>query len=338
MAGKTRRTKNGSQHGWMRAFLLFILSVIIVAGVIYFTGVTPEQIDSAISGVFGEGLFEASGSGEQEHAGADGSPDDYSGLLPEKGKLTVTVLDVGQADCIVIVSPSGKTMLIDCGLSSTEDRVNAYLEAAQIDSFDVVVATHPHSDHIGGMAEILRGREFRAIYMPRVTHDSKTYDELISVIEDHGLKAKAAEYGVTIPFDDALTVQILAPVADDYDSLNDYSAVVRIDYNNSSFLFTGDAEMISEMDMVSTCKDLLNADVLKVGHHGSATSSTEDFLNAVSPQYAVISVGEGNSYGHPNSAVIDALEQQNCRVYRTDQDGTVSFVTDGKNYVVKTQR
>ena len=241
------------------------------------------------------------------------------------GVLEVHYIDVGQGDSILI-HLSGKTMLIDAGNNAAS--IITYIKTLNIDKIDAIVATHPHADHIGGMAEIINEFVVDKIYMPKVAHTSKTYENLLLTIKNKNLKVNTAKAGTTIDLGNKIKIEVMAPNSENYNNLNDYSAVVKIEYENVSFLFTGDAEAISEKEMVEKYGNKLKANVLKVGHHGSTTSTTLNFLNTVSPEYAIISVGENNSYGHPNQETLDKLK--NIDVFRTDKLGTIVAKTDGQ--------
>ena len=250
--------------------------------------------------------------------------------------LKVHFLDVGQADCILIQAPTGENMLIDAGNNDDADMIVTYLNAKGVKKIDVLVGTHPHEDHIGSLDTVIDTYDIGKVYMPRVTHTTKTFEDVLIAIKNKGLKIAAAKAGEIIDFSPNTRVEILAPNSPEYDDLNNYSAVIKLTYGNTSFLFTGDAEDISENEMLASGYDL-KADVLKLGHHGSSTSSTEAFLAAVKPSYGIISVGKGNDYGHPHEEVLTRLEQAGIEIYRTDESGTV-FATDGDHIVIKTEK
>ncbi len=244
--------------------------------------------------------------------------------------LYVHFVDVGQADCILIKFPDGESMLIDAGNNSDGDKVCKYIENLGVKKIDYLALTHPHADHIGGMDDVLRKFDIGSIFMPRATANSATYEDVLYQIKKKGMKITAAKEGVII-CDGEVKAEILSPCRDYYEELNDYSAVIRLTYGNSSFLFTGDAEALVESDLLKRYN--LKTDVLKVGHHGSNTSSTADFIKAVNPQIAVISVGIDNDYGHPSSKVIKRLEKNGATIYRTDKCGDIILYSDGRNVV-----
>lgn len=246
-----------------------------------------------------------------------------------EGILELHTIDVGQGDSILIIFPNGQKALIDGGTRKMGDRVVDYLKKLKIDSIDYLIATHPHEDHIGGLIKIIDTFKIGNIYMPDVEHTSKTFFDLLETIEKNNYKMKKAKSGVSILDEGDLKAYFLAPVKDSYKKLNDYSAVLKVDYKEVSILLTGDAESESEQDILNKYKNL-KADILKVGHHGSSTSSTEEFLMAVRPTYGIISLGADNSYGHPHKETIDKLSKMGVKILRTDKDGSIVFKTDGK--------
>lgn len=247
------------------------------------------------------------------------------------GQLVVHYLDVGQGDSAFIELPDGQCMLIDASVSSYGDKIVETIEGYGYTEIDYLVATHPHADHIGGMTDVVEGFEIGEVYMPKATSTSKTFEGLLTAISDKGLQIHTAKTGVTIYSDDETEIEILAPVSESYEETNNYSAVVKITYGSNSFLFTGDAEELSENEMLDECYDKLCADVLKVGHHGSSSSTSDAFLQAVSPKYAVISCGADNSYGHPHKETISRLNDMGIDYYRTDRNGTVTISCNGND-------
>lgn len=254
-----------------------------------------------------------------------GMPEEEKNLKP----LEVHFLDVGQADCILIKTPRQKAILIDSGKNSDEDDVVFYIKSQGIDTIDAVVGTHPHEDHIGGLDAVISSFNIGKIYMPQVSHSTQTFEDVLNAIKNKGLKVTNAFAGTIIDVDTTLKIEMLAPNSQTYEDINNYSAVVKLTYNNISFLFTGDAESVLEQEMISKGYDL-KANVLKVGHHGSATSTIAQFLKKVSPEYAVISVGKDNSYGHPDNLILNRLKTFGVEVFRTDESGTVIAISDGE--------
>ena len=257
------------------------------------------------------------------------------------GTLEMHVIDVGQADCILIIQDDA-VMLVDSGAMSTADEVVEYLKSIGITKIDVLVATHQHHDHIGGMSKIINNFEIGVIYMPDLSKEkinTKSYNSFISAIERWSKKEQnnvlftKDEYGDLREFElRQANVRFIAPKGNKYKRKNNYSIVMKITFGKTSILLTADAEKKSEMEMISSGYNL-KADVLKIGHHGSNSSTTEQFLNAVDPTYAILSVGRDNDYGYPDRQVMKRLEKRKIPVYRTDEEGTIIMITDGENII-----
>lgn len=245
------------------------------------------------------------------------------------GELTVHFIDVGQADSIFIQLPNGQSMLIDAGNNADGDLVVNYLNKQRVKKIDYLVGTHPHEDHIGGLDDVINNFEIGKFYMPKVTHTTKSFQDLLEAVRSKGLKITPAKAGVKILNQPSLAIEILSPLRSAYDELNNYSAVIKLTFGEHSWLFTGDAEAPVEQDLINSKTDL-RASVLKVGHHGSNSSSTAEFLAQVSPQWAVISVGKENDYGHPHEEVVERLQKAGINILRTDRQGTIIMTSDGK--------
>ena len=253
--------------------------------------------------------------------------------LPE-GTLEIHFLDVGQGDSAFICTNAGNA-LIDTGEADAREFV--YLSLKPYGSrLEYLIITHPHSDHMGGASYILKKMDVGTVVLPRSNGWDSTYAELLTDIHASGASVLFADPGLEFSLGDA-SFRVLAPL-DQYAEENDRSAVIRLEFGKSSALFTGDAEELSEADQLrqygSEKKNLLDADILKIGHHGSSSSSSYPYLWAVTPQYAVISCGKNNSYGHPAADVVKRLETIGVKILRTDQLGTIRFVTDGENITV----
>lgn len=242
-----------------------------------------------------------------------------------EGNLIVHYIDVGQGDATFIELPNKETILIDAGEKQEGKTVVNYINELGYDTIDYVIGTHPHSDHIGGLKEVVNTFNIENIYMPKVVANSKIYEDLLLAIKNKENTVKKAYVNVNLIESDKLNVSFLSPTKEEYSNLNNYSAVLKITYGNNIFLFMGDAELEVEKEISS----LVSCDVLKVGHHGSDTSSSLDFVKNANPKYAIISVGEGNSYGHPVESILKRYEENNTEVYRTDLYGTIKVTSDG---------
>jgi len=244
------------------------------------------------------------------------------------GQLKVHYINVGQADAILLQQGSS-SMLIDAGNNADGDTVKNYIDKLGINQLDFVVGTHPHEDHIGGLDYVINSFKIGKIYLPKATSTTKTYMDVANAISAKGMKATAPVISESFKLGEA-TCTILAPNGTGYKDANNYSIVLRVTFGSTSFMFDGDAEDVSENEMLAKGLDV-SANVLKVGHHGSTSSTTAAFLSKVNPQYAVISVGKGNDYGHPHQGTMEKLKAKGIKVYRTDENGTIICTSDGKN-------
>ena len=247
-------------------------------------------------------------------------------VLPSAGStFAVHFLDVGQGDCALVLC-DGKAMLIDGGESDQSSKVYAYLKDKGIQYLDYMVATHGHSDHIGGLSGALNYAKVGTALCPVTEYDSKTFRNLVKYLGQQGVEITVPAPGDSFMLGSA-RVQVLGPQKN-YDEPNDTSIVLKVTYGQTSFLFTGDAERTAETDILARGYDL-SATVLKVGHHGSDSSTSYPFLREIMPEYAVIQVGEGNSYGHPTENTLSRLRDADVKVYRNDLQGDIICTSDG---------
>ncbi|PRR81314.1 ComEC/Rec2 family competence protein [Clostridium vincentii] len=245
-----------------------------------------------------------------------------------KGDINVHYIDVGQGDSILI-QVNNKNLLIDAGPKSGKNDLLNYLSKLKIEKLDYVIATHPHEDHIGNMADIIKKYEIGAFYAPKVETNTKTFEKMVDALKDKDLKINSIKAGVdSIDLGASTKVSIYSPNTDKYENLNNYSPIIKIQFGSNSFLFTGDAEKEVEKEVLKTNADL-KADVLKLGHHGSSSSTSEEFLRAVSPSLGIICVGIDNSYGHPTKQTLKLLEDNKIKIFRTDKDGSIIISSDG---------
>lgn len=249
-----------------------------------------------------------------------------------ENSFQVHYIDVGQGDCSLIMC-DGKTMLIDAGENGHETTVINYLRSLGIDRLDYIIASHQHSDHIGGLPEVIEEFGMDTIIMPRLTEiqtpTNSTYTAFLKAIQASDAKVVSSKVGASYTLGSA-TFDILGPVTNDAEDINNMSVVVKLTYGENTFLFTGDAEKEEEREIITTGADL-DCDVLKVGHHGSGTSSGTNFLDAVTPEICVIQVGADNDYGHPHENIVERIMKYSDEVYRTDICGSIVIGSDGKN-------
>ena len=245
--------------------------------------------------------------------------------------LLIDYIDVGQADSILIRNQD-KVMLIDAGTNEAGETVVNYLENLGITKIDYLIGTHPHEDHIGGLDDVINKFDIGQIYMPKIETTTKTFEDVLEAIENKNLTVTAPNKGDEIVLGQATGEFMTEPILDK-DNLNVSSLVFRLEFGNNSFLFMGDAEEENEKTI-----SWPRTDVLKVGHHGSSTSSSEEFLKQVQPQYAIIMVGEDNSYGLPTQETIDKLNTIGSTIYRTDENGTIQLTSDGNTIEIKTSK
>jgi competence protein ComEC len=247
-----------------------------------------------------------------------------------QGNLKVHFIDVGDADSILI-QQGNSSMLIDAGNDADSNVVKDYLSRQGVTSLDFLVGTHMDEDHIGSMDEIIECFDIGKIFMPQSQTKTKYMEDVINAAGKKTLQITAPVPEEEFNVGNALCT-VLAPVSMEYERLNNYSVVIKLQYGNTSFLFTGDAERISENEMMRRGYDL-SADVLKLGHHGSIRSTSKEFLDRVNPKYAVLMVGSTNKYCHPHRRTMEKLKDRKIQVYRTDESGTITALSDGQSII-----
>ena len=255
--------------------------------------------------------------------------------IPENSNFEVHFIDVGQADS-ALIECDGETMMIDGGNVADSNVVAAYLKKEDVTELNYVVCSHAHEDHVGGLSGALSVTKADNIYAPKTETNTKAYKNFKKKAEEQNVEIKHPNVGDEIQLGSS-TVEFLGPVDENGKDLNSTSIVLKITYGNTSFLFTGDAESDEEEEILNSGADLKST-VLKVGHHGSRTSTSYPFLREVMPQYAVISVEKGNSYGHPNEDTLSKLSDAGVEVYRTDESGDIVMTSDGNNISITTSK
>lgn len=310
--------------------VLGILFILCLAGIVIISGLNA--------------LYSAEPNPEVTYAPPDWLP--VTGSTPTRitppvftHNMTVTYINVGQGDSEWIVSPTGKTMLIDAGDNvDAKEIIDAIGETTNLrdtNYIDHLVATHSHADHIAGMETLMKKYGVGNFIDSGYATTSKVYENMLLTIDEKGLPYTVVKKGDYIDFDNAVNVTVLNPQASYLTSVNDNSIVLLMRYKNVSFLFAGDSERNAESIYA---RDISHVNVLKVGHHGGSTSTYAYLISKTHPNVSVISVGKGNQYGHPDEYTVTRLEKDGSLVYRTDKDGTITITTDGEQYSVITEK
>ena len=258
--------------------------------------------------------------------------------IPESkadGELIVTSIDIGQGDS-KLIQQGDNAILIDSGEYSERKKLINTLDSLDLTSLDYVIATHPHTDHMGSLNVVIDTYDVKHIMMPNVTANTVSFEKLLESISKKNLRIERPVPGESVSAGN-IKLDILAPNADKYANPNNYSIVARLEWGNTSFLFTGDAEALSEKEILDQGFNV-SADVLNMGHHGSVSSTSDKFLDKVSPRIAVISRGIDNKYGHPHQETIDKLKEKNITVYDTATMGTITMRSDGTRITVTSEK
>lgn len=317
MAKKRRSKKQETQR---RSLLLSVAAVIICIAASLLLG--QERFNEILDALFAQ-------------SGLSSAPADV------EGDLKVHFIDVGQGDC-TLIQTEAQNVLVDAGERGNGDAIIAYLRAQKVDSLDLVVATHPHSDHIGSMPEVLGefpAKEILFANVPeKLTPTSRIYEKLLDKIDSENIPVTEAAPGLRYDLGSGALITVLGPVSGDADDLNNTSVVFRLDYGSTAFMFTGDAEKASEREILAGSPRGLRADVLKLGHHGSSTSTTQEWLDAVKPNIAVALMGADNEYGHPHRETVEKLAKADITLYRSDLHGTIVIGSDGDTLSVSTEK
>ncbi len=295
--------------------LVLLLTAVLVLGAVTLWAVFDDE--ESFSNTFGSA-----------HSGEEDAPG-----------FRITFIDVGQGDCI-LAECDGRTMLIDGGEKIYEQTVARYLYSRKIKTLDYIVATHPHSDHIGSLPYIFEEFGAKNVIMPRIAAELMPtgyyFDEFITGVGESGASVIAAVAGYKFMLGSA-QVKIIGPLSETADELNNISAVLKITYGETSVLLTGDAAFAEEAEIIASGENI-DCDILKAGHHGSSTSTGSEFLEKATPGICVISCGADNDYGHPAQSTLERISDYTDKIYRTDRCGTVTAESDGKVFTVKTEK
>lgn len=332
--------------------MLAVLAVLMaITVVLAMTGVIPANtVEDFLDGFIGEGVEKALDKIFPNKLVDEVFIDKYGDFVdwvmdllpkPERialdGEIMVYFFDVGQSDSILIMAPEGN-VLIDAGDNDCEEDLEGYLDDLGVTTLHCVIATHPHEDHIGSMDMIFEEFTVNNLIMPNAEVDTDTftatgdYTRMMDGAQKQGTAVTYAKGGDTFSFGE-LKFAFLGPNATDYNDLNDWSLVTKVTYGSTSMILTGDAESISEKEIVARyASSQLDCDILKSGHHGSSSSSCDEFLDAIDAEIAVISCGTGNKYGHPNQPVLDRYEERGMTVHRTDLEGTIVYSSNGAEF------
>lgn len=294
-----------------------------------------NQIDDEVADVFSPKDDPQSNDDEN----IETTPSDGATIIPSAEEMTVHVIDVGQGSSTLFVADD-RTILIDAGENGMGNKVKSYLDELGIDSIDLFIGTHPHSDHIGGMDELMRTVDLQTIIMPELPSSiiptTKTYLDVLEMIDNQNKEVTIAEIGDEYIVGD-MSIEILGPV-EPFDDLNEISVISRVTFGENSVIVSGDAERDAEKATVEKFRSILSSSIYIVAHHGSSTSSSKDFLDAINPKYGAISLSADNSYGHPHRETISELNGRNIEYYRTDERGTITFHVSNDGIRVECER
>ncbi len=250
-------------------------------------------------------------------------------------KLLMYTVDTGNSDCIILITPDKQSLLIDSGEPDDFSNISHTLKELGVEKLDIAIATHPDADHIGSMSEIIENFTPTQFYLPPYESNTQIYDNMVSQLNEYNISTKL----ITAPFDFSLgdvSFYVVNPQNKTYTSSNESSIVLVATYGDTKILLTGDAENTAMEDVLALYPELLDVDILKVGHHGSSDSTSEELLNATTPEIAIITSGEDNPYGHPHKETLDLLNSEGVITLRTDVDGDIMIISDGTSFSYET--
>ena len=326
MAKRRRtKTKNKKKQRGKGALGGFLVALCLIGIMLIYLIDTKGELSGSIKEIFQNTLHNITSFGE------DITANDIANLDTYGDKLIIYAVDTGNSDCIIIRTPEEKSMIVDAADSDDLLKISSTLKSLGISQLNAAVATHPDADHIGSMGRIVEAFKPGVVYMPDFKKNTATYKNLMASIEKSGsiLELTNAPYSFALG---SLHSTVLNPQQKEYDSANEASIVLLLEYGNTRALLTGDIETEALADVLSIYGDDLDVDVLKIAHHGSARSTTQALLDATTPDIAVINAGIDNSYGHPHRETIELLQQNDIRILRTDLNGDIALFSDGSAF------
>lgn len=321
MAKKRRKNKRGASKATLAALVILGFAVfgVVVASIV------DSDFNSRTQMIFQNAYDSISAPGVDKNA------EKLADLEKNGQKLIIYTLNTGNSDCTIVREPGGHALIIDAADDDDFSQISATLKALKIEKLDAAIATHPHSDHIGSMAKVIKQFSPDVVYMPKANNKIVQYTRMMDEIERKGIEIEYVDAKMSFEMGEAEFTLLNPKKGEEYEKLNDTSVVARMDYGETGALFTGDVETQAIRDMLADYSELLDVDVLKVAHHGSTKSTTYDFLRAVTPQLAIITAGRDNDYGHPHKKTLSRLAKESITVVRTDLNGDIAVFSDGND-------